>query len=77
MVVHFKKLTLKKIQSGELDMAEAFTNTRDYFERLISKLLTRKGEILYREKHFPQALKDLDQPLNVTLETQWHGIGLV
>ena len=79
MAAYFKKLTSKKIQLGELDKAEFFTNTREYFERLVSKLLTRKGEILYREKHFSKALKVFRSAVERDSKDSvaWYRIGLI
>ncbi len=59
LAAHFKKISLQKIQFGNLDGAQKSTSSREYFESLVSKLLTRKGEILFREKHFQKALKIL------------------
>lgn len=76
---YYKRLTLKSINSGDLDRAQQFTESREYFEKLVSRLLTRKGEILFREKHNLRALKIFELALerNSKDAVSWYRSGLI
>lgn len=76
---YYKRLTLRSINSGDLDLAQKMTESREYFESLVSRLLTRKGEILFREKHYSKALETFKLALerDPSDSISWYRTGLI
>lgn len=56
LVEESKSIGLKQVQQGNLNLAEKTAQNREQLEALRALLLTRKGEILYREKLYDQGL---------------------
>lgn len=79
LALYYKRLTLRSINSGDLDLAQLMTESREYFESLVSRLLTRKGEILFREKHYSKALETFKLALerNPSDSISWYRTGLI
>ncbi|MBT3784246.1 tetratricopeptide repeat protein, partial [bacterium] len=57
LISGFQARMVQEVKSGILVKAGKLADTRSAFERLHSLLLRRKGEILFREKLYPRALK--------------------
>ncbi len=50
-----RESALKTIQDGDLNGGQILATAANHFQAMISLLYTRRGEILYREKHYDQA----------------------
>ncbi|MBW7876458.1 MAG: tetratricopeptide repeat protein [Candidatus Cloacimonetes bacterium] len=54
---------LKTIRDGDLSGGQILATAANHFQAMISLLYTRRGEILYREKHYDQARIALRQAI--------------
>ncbi|MCO4783051.1 MAG: hypothetical protein KC646_12070 [Candidatus Cloacimonetes bacterium] len=76
LIEFFEKKSYRSISSGDLQQGEKLAFSREYFEKVMSRLLTRKGEILFREKLYDKALAVLRKSVarNSADWVSWHRI---
>ncbi|PCJ21293.1 MAG: hypothetical protein COB02_01535 [Candidatus Cloacimonadota bacterium] len=76
LILFFEKKSFQAISSGDLVQGEKLAFSREYFDKILSKLFTRKGEILYRERLYDKALRILKKSVarNSSDFVSWHRI---
>ncbi|MCJ8347172.1 tetratricopeptide repeat protein [bacterium] len=76
LIKFFENKSFRAISNGDLIQGEKLAFSREYFDKILSRLLTRKGEILYREKLYDQALFVLRKSVerNSSDWVSWHRI---